>query len=146
MEQPQEQIIQVGALEMRFFVDGSHTDGHVAVAEMVVPPGARVPPPHAHAAMDEVVLGLAGTLSYTVGGVTHEVTPGARVYSPRGVPHAFENRGATAAHVLLTFSPATVFGPQYFRDVAAVLGAVGPPDPAKLAAVMQRYGLTLAMR
>lgn len=143
MSQPEEQVIQVGQLQLRFFVDGSHTGGHVSIAEMIVPPGAKVPPPHAHAELDEIVHGIAGTLHYTVDGVTHEVTPGVRVFSPRGKPHAFENRGAVEARVLCTFTPATSFGPDYFREVGALLGA-GPPDFAKVKAVMARYGLTLA--
>jgi len=35
-------------------------------------------------------------------------------------------------------------GAQYFRDVAAVLNAGGPPDKAALVAVMKNYGLVLA--
>jgi quercetin dioxygenase-like cupin family protein len=146
MLQPVEQVIQVGQLQMRFFVDGTHTDGHVSIAEMVVPPGAKVPPPHAHAELDEVVIGLTGTLHYTVDGVTHQVTPGVRVFSPRGKPHGFENRGDSEARVLLTFSPAMLFGPAYFREVGELLGSGGPPDFAKVKAVMERYGLTLAHR
>jgi quercetin dioxygenase-like cupin family protein len=110
---------------------------------MVVPPGARVPPPHAHADIDEVAVGISGALHYTVDGVTHEVTPGVRVFSPRGKPHGFENHGAVEAHVLLTFSPATVFGPAYFREIGELLGAGGPSDFAKVKTVMERYGLTL---
>ena len=33
------------------------------------------------------------------------------------------------------------FEAQYFRDVAAVVNAGGPPDKATLVAVMTRYGL-----
>jgi hypothetical protein len=32
-------------------------------------------------------------------------------------------------------------GAQYFRDVAAVAAAGGPPDRAKLMRIMTRYGL-----
>jgi len=35
-------------------------------------------------------------------------------------------------------------GAQYFRDVAAVVNAGGPPDKAALASVMARYGLVPA--
>ena len=35
-------------------------------------------------------------------------------------------------------------GAQYFLDVAAVVGAGGPPDRAKLMQVMTRYGLVPA--
>jgi hypothetical protein len=35
-------------------------------------------------------------------------------------------------------------GPQYFREVAAIVNAGGPPDRAKLTATMQRFGLLAA--
>lgn len=66
MRQPQEERIQVGQIEMRFFVDCSHTNGHVALAEMIVPPGAKMPPPHFHSDVDETVQALEGTLRYRV--------------------------------------------------------------------------------
>jgi hypothetical protein len=38
-----------------------------------------------------------------------------------------------------------VLGPDYFNEIAAVLGAAeGPPDPAAIGEVMRRHGLTLA--
>jgi hypothetical protein len=39
-----------------------------------------------------------------------------------------------------------VLGPDYFREVAAVVeaGAGGPPDLAAIGAVMRRHGLTPA--
>ena len=39
-----------------------------------------------------------------------------------------------------------ILGPDYFRDVAAVLDATagGPPDLAAIAAVMRRHGITPA--
>jgi len=44
------------------------------------------------------------------------------------------------ARALITLSPD--IGAQYFRDVAEVVNAGGPPDKAALVAVMRRYGLT----
>ena len=38
----------------------------------------------------------------------------------------------------------TDIGPQYFKDVGAVVNAGGPPDKAALLAVMSRYGLVPA--
>jgi hypothetical protein len=42
--------------------------------------------------------------------------------------------------------PTAAIGPQFFRDSAAVIdvAAGGPPDRAKMAEVMIRYGLTPA--
>jgi hypothetical protein len=39
-----------------------------------------------------------------------------------------------------------ILGPEYFREMAAVIEAStgGPPDPAAIAEVMRRHGLTPA--
>jgi hypothetical protein len=39
-----------------------------------------------------------------------------------------------------------ILGPEYFREVAAIVGAAmsGPPDLAAIAQVMRRHGLTPA--
>lgn len=50
----------------------------------------------------------------------------------------FSNPGRVPARALITQYPD--LGPQYFRDVASLLGS-GPPDLARITAVMARYGL-----
>jgi quercetin dioxygenase-like cupin family protein len=134
--------IRLGQLEVVFFAASRDTDGHADVFELRVAPGAKVPGPHHHAGMDEVLLGVEGTLTYVVGDQVHQVGPGERVFSPRGVVHYFANRTDKPARALVIGTPATL-GPAYFRDVAAVIAASagGPPDMAKLGAVMKRYGL-----
>lgn len=64
---------------------------------------------------------------------------------PRGAVHRFDNNGSKDAKVLCVVSPAEI-GPQYFREVKAVVDASagGPPDRAKLAEIMRRWGLTPA--
>jgi len=62
--------------------------------------------------------------------------------TPKGVVHAFSNPFAATAKALIVQSPD--IGAQYFRDVAAVAGAGGPPDKAALVSVMARYGLVPA--
>ncbi len=132
--------VQIGQLELTFIVSGEECGGHVDVFEMMVPPGARVPIPHFHTEIDEVVVGLEGVLTYRVGDTTHEVRPGDRVFSPRGVEHHFQNLHDTPARALNILTPGKT-GIGYFRDVAAVINAGGPPDMAKLAGVMKHYGL-----
>jgi hypothetical protein len=61
------------------------------------------------------------------------------MHTPRGTVHAFSNPFAGVARALIILSPD--IGAQYFRDVAAVVNAGGPPDKAALLAVMSRYGL-----
>jgi quercetin dioxygenase-like cupin family protein len=143
-EQPREERIVVGQLEMRFFVDGSHTSGHMSMAEMIVPPGAKVPPPHSHGDVDETAYVIQGRFNYRIGDELHELRAGDRRFSPRGLVHAFSNPGDEPVRVLLTFSPAKI-GPAYFREVGDLLAAGGPPDFAKVRAVMEKHGLVLAV-
>jgi hypothetical protein len=62
---------------------------------------------------------------------------------PRGVVHRFDNDHEVDAKMLAIVTPG-VLGPDYFREMAAVVeGATGgPSDPAALTEVMRRHGLT----
>jgi hypothetical protein len=53
--------------------------------------------------------------------------------------HGFTNRTLGPATCLCTLSPG-VIGPQYFKDIAALL-VTGAPDPEKMKQTMLRYGL-----
>jgi hypothetical protein len=64
------------------------------------------------------------------------------MHTPRGTVHGFSNPFGDVARALIILSPD--IGAQYFRDVAAVVNAGGPPDKAALVAVMGRYGLVPA--
>jgi quercetin dioxygenase-like cupin family protein len=132
--------IKLGQLEVVFFATGSDTDGHMDLYEVRVAPGARVPGAHHHVDMDEVIYGLEGVMTYVVGDQVHEVHPGQRVFSPRGVVHYFINRGSVPARTLICGTPARL-GPEYFREIAATLSPGGPPDMAKIGDVMRRFGL-----
>ena len=130
--------INVGQLGIRYLVDGSQS-ASMGMFELTVPPGSNVPPPHSHSNNEEMVYVLEGTLRYTVGTDTRDLTPGQSMYTPRDTAHAFSNPFNGIARALIILSPD--IGPQYFKDVAAVVSAGGPPDKAALAAVMSRYGL-----
>ena len=60
--------------------------------------------------------------------------------TPNGVAHAFSNPHDVTARALVMNTPE--IDAQYFRDVAAIVNAGGPPDRAKLMGTMQRFGLT----
>jgi quercetin dioxygenase-like cupin family protein len=130
--------INVGQLGIRYLVDGSQA-ASLGMFELTVPPASNVPPPHSHANNEEIVYVLEGTLRYTVGSDTRDLTQGQSMQTPRGTIHAFSNPFGSVARALIIMYPD--IGPQYFRDVAAVVNAGGPPDRAALVAVMSRYGL-----
>jgi quercetin dioxygenase-like cupin family protein len=137
--------IRIGQIATRFLVEGSESGGSVALFEFDVPAGARVPVAHSHDGYEETIYGLAGVLTWTVDGSPTEVGPGQVVVIPRGVVHHFENTGDADATALAIVTPG-LLGPDYFRDVAAVVEAAagGPPDLGAIAAVMKKHGLTPA--
>jgi quercetin dioxygenase-like cupin family protein len=133
--------IKVGQLVIRYLVDGS-ADGSLGLFELTVPPGSNVPPPHSHSLNEECIYVLEGKLRYAVGDDTRDLVAGESMLSPKGTVHRFSNPFDAAARALIVQSPD--IGPQYFKDVGAVVNAGGPPDKAALVAVMSRYGLVPA--
>ena len=140
------EAIRLGALTIRFLLEGERSGGSVAIFEFEVPAGTRVPIPHSHDAYEETMYGLEGTLRWTLDGAPVDVGPGEALCVRRGVVHFFENATARDARALAIVSPG-VLGPGYFRELAAVLAAAGggPPDLGAVAATMRRHGLTLAL-
>jgi quercetin dioxygenase-like cupin family protein len=133
--------IEVGQLGISYIVDGSQS-ASIGMFELSVPPGSNVPPPHSHSNNEECVYVLAGTLRYSVGAESRDLTVGQTMSTPRGAVHAFSNPFAETARALIVLSPD--IGAEYFRDVAAVVNAAGPPDKAALVSVMSKYGLVPA--
>ena len=133
--------ITAGQLGIRYLIDGSR-DASLGMFELTVPPASNVPPPHSHSNNEEVVYALEGTLRYTVGSETRDLTAGQSMHTPRGTVHAFSNPFNRVARALIVLSPD--IGAQYFKDVAAVINTGGPTDKSALVAVMSRYGLVPA--
>jgi quercetin dioxygenase-like cupin family protein len=130
--------IGIGQLSIRYLRDGAARQ-EMGTFELTVPPHSNVPPAHSHSANDEFIYVLGGVLRYRVGDEERDLAPGDWMFTPRGTVHAFSNPHAAVARALVTNTPD--IGAQYFRDVAAVVNAGGPPDKALLLQVMSRYGL-----
>jgi quercetin dioxygenase-like cupin family protein len=137
------ETINVGALRVRFLVEGDASNGSVPLFECDVPAHSRMPAPHSHDAFEETIYGLEGVTAWTVNGEAIDLSPGDAMCIPRGSVHGFANQGPSDAKFLAVATPG-VFGPAYFREIADVLSGEGPPDLAALAAVMRRHGLTPA--
>jgi quercetin dioxygenase-like cupin family protein len=145
MEQGIREEIRIGQLAIRFLVEGQQSGGSVAIFECDVPAGAKVPAAHSHDGYEETIYGLEGVVTLTVDGRRSDIRPGEALCIPRGAVHRFDNVHAVDAKMLAIVSPG-ILGPGYFREIAAVMKAAagGPPDPAALAEVMRRHGLTAA--
>jgi len=136
-----QESIMVGRMHIRYLIDGTATGG-MGIFELSVPPNSNVPPPHSHTRNEECVYVLEGKLRYSVDGVERDLHPGEWMFTPRGAVHQFSNPHGEAARALIVLTPD--IGARYFRDVAAVVNADGPPDRAKLLEVMSKYGLAPA--
>ena len=136
-----QEVIHAGQLEIRYLQEAGN-GCQMGCFELRVPPGSNVPPPHSHSANEELVYVLEGTLRYTVGSETRDLQAGTSMATPRGVVHAFSNPHAVVARALVINTPD--IGPQYFREVASIINAGGPPDRARLMATMQSFGLVSA--
>ena len=137
--------IRVGQMAIRFLVEGEESDGSVAIFEFDVPADVAVAAGHSHDRYEETIYGLEGVLTWTVDGVATDVGPGEALVIPRGAVHKFDNLYDVDAKALAIVTPG-ILGPDYFREVAAVLDAAadGPPDFAALGEVMRRHGITCA--
>ncbi len=140
--QARQDVIRVWQLEIEYLQEAVN-GCQMGCFELRVPPGSKVPPPHSHSENEELLYVLEGTLRHTVGDETKDLHPGESVVTPRGVTHGFSNPHSILARALVILTPDTI-GPQYFRDVGAIVNAGGPPDREKLGAVMRQYGLVPA--
>lgn len=137
--------ILVGGMAIRPRIEPAESDGVIAIHEFDVPAGVSLPVPHSHDAYDETIYGVNGTVTFTLEGTAHDVGPGATLFIPRGVIHAFANTGDVDATALAIITPG-LLSADYFREVAAVIDAAagGPPNLAEISEVMHRHGLTPA--
>ena len=78
-----------------------------------------------------------------IGDEEGEAGPGELVAKPRGIPHSFWNPGDEPARLLELISPAGF--ENYFEELAPLLSGDGPPDFEALAAIRDRYALTMDM-
>lgn len=133
------ETIRIGGLELRFLHSRESSQGSLDMFEMTTQPKARMPVPHYHESWDESVYGLDGQITWRVDGKDLLLGPGDSLFIRRGIVHGFSNASDAPATCLCVLTPG-VLGPGYFREMADALAA-GPPDPAKLGAIMRRHGL-----
>jgi quercetin dioxygenase-like cupin family protein len=133
-------VIHVGQIKIRFRLQAAQTAGSLTMFEFLVPAGAHVPVPHSHEAFDETIYGLDGVTTWVLDGRQVRVGPGDVLFIPRGHVHHFANLDTQDARELSVIVPG-LLGPEYFREIAEVVNAAGPPNVERIADVMRRHGL-----
>ncbi|MBV9988555.1 MAG: cupin domain-containing protein [Chitinophagaceae bacterium] len=134
------EVIKFGGMEIHFCLDANDTNEQLTMFKCIIHPNTRMPAPHYHEHFDETVYGLKGAATFTIGGKTIEIGPGDSYFIPRGTVHGFANKSSDTIEFLAFVSPG-LFGPDYFKDIAQIVNAGGPPDLAKIHEVMRKYGL-----
>jgi len=134
------EIIRAGQITIGFLMEANASKGALTAFEFTVPAGAKVPLPHYHRQFDEMIYGLEGTLTFTVDGKPVEIGVGECCFIPRGVVHGFVNQKQVDAKALAVITPG-LLGPEFFKEMAALMASGGPPDVEKMKAVMGKHGL-----
>jgi len=134
------ETIKAGQILIDFLLEAADTNGSAAMFEFTVPVAAKVPIPHYHEHYDETIYGLEGTITFTVDGEAIDIQPGETCFIPRGAVHGFDNLKQVDAKALAVITPA-LLGSIFFKEVAEIVNAGGPPDLQKLRLVMTKHGL-----
>ncbi len=130
-----------GPLGAVLLLPGAATRGQLSVVEHPLAPRALGSPMHTHRDEDEYSIVLEGTVGVQIGERVFEAGPGAVVVKPRGVPHAFWNPTDQPSRLLEIIAPAGF--ENYFAELGEILTSSGPPDPTRLHAIADKYGLDL---
>ena len=127
--------VSLRGTEVGFKVESNRAAGASCV-EFVAAPGFDTGL-HVHERLEETWYIVDGEIGFRVGDESFEAAPGACVFVPPRVPHAFANRTETPAKFLLIMSPPG--HDRYFDELAEILGEDGPPDGEAIAALRKRY-------
>jgi mannose-6-phosphate isomerase-like protein (cupin superfamily) len=110
-----------------------------------VPPNfvAQAPPPHYHTRDEEAFYVLEGTITFQISGKDVRAPSGSVVQFPRHLIHKFSNPDPLPAAILVMGSPSGI--EDYLVEVYQLLQQPGPPDPAKMQAIFEKYGLFITL-
>jgi mannose-6-phosphate isomerase-like protein (cupin superfamily) len=131
----------VGA-HVTVLVRAGQTGGQCGAVIGGADPGFAGPPAHRHPGFTELYVVLEGRLELRRDDELLELGPEDVAVVPAGTVHAFRVCEDAPARWINVWAPGGFEG--YFEEVAAVLPADAPPDPAVLAAIACRYGLQVA--
>ncbi len=122
--------------------------GALGVSLVTQPPGVATPV-HRHTREAEALLVLEGVVDYLAGDQRHELTAGAFLWLPLGVPHAFRIRGSAPARFLSLTAPGGLM--DLYDEVGVPAGGMHVPgegegltttqEIARWNEVGPRYGL-----
>lgn len=128
---------RLGAIGIRFMVDGAESGGGFALVEHPMEPHALAAPMHRHSREDEYSFVLEGRIGASLGGELVYAAAGDLLFKPRGQWHTFWNATDEPARLLEIISPA---GFEKFFDEMTTLAGHGELSPEKMRTLAADYG------
>ena len=128
----------LGAMGVRFMVNGDESGGGFSLVEHPIPPRALGAPLHRHSREDEYSYVLEGRVGALLGEDVVIGEVGDLIFKPRGQWHSFWNAGDEPARILEIISPAGF--EKYFEEIVDMGGSLRA-KPETLRELAQRYGL-----
>jgi len=125
--------------DLVFKVTGEDTGGALDYFIVDVAPKGG-PPLHVHHAQEETIHVLRGSFKIQIGDEVFHCDEGGFAYLPSGVPHAFLNLTDESGEVIVVYTPG---GGHKFYEELGPLTRDGTPDRSAVAAVFDKYGMTL---
>lgn len=110
---------------LEFLIPEAATGGALSAFRSTMPQGAG-PPRHVHSCENETFLVLDGEVLFEVGGERLVAGPGASIFLPRGVAHAFRVQSPVA--VMLGLITPGAFE-AFFRELSVPAGRRDLPGP-----------------
>lgn len=127
----------LGSIGVVFKLFGEQTNGSVSIVEHPFAVGACVPP-HLHTREDEYSIVTEGEIGFRSGDREVVLGAGGYITKPRGETHTMWNAGSVPARMIEVISPA---GFEHFFWGMGEMLATGPPDPAAIATLSEKYGI-----
>lgn len=124
--------------EMWFKATASSTHGRFSLMERTLPPGGRMPPPHAHVGSEEAYFVLDGIVEFRIANEVFEGTSGDFVLVTAGEAHTFGNSSDQPARLLVLHAPAL---DGYFGELERLWASTEPPTRDAELDLMRRHGM-----
>lgn len=129
---------QLGAIGVRFMIDGADAEGRFSLVEHPMPPRTLAAPLHRHSREDEYSFVIEGRMGAQLGDEVVYAEAGDLVFKPRNEWHTFWNAGDEPCRILEIISPAGF--ERYFDELVEM---TGPKAPDTIMPIATRYGLEL---
>jgi quercetin dioxygenase-like cupin family protein len=125
--------------DLIFKVTGADTGGAFDYFTVEVGPKGG-PPLHVHHRQEETIHVLRGRFKVRLGDELFELGVGGFAYLPSGIPHTFLNLTDEPGEIIVVYTPG---GCRRFYEELGPATRNGTPDPAAVAAIFERHGMTL---